>query len=162
MLRRWYWSLLGSLFFRVSFHNWYGVRRVLLGFAGARVSSSFRARPTCLIIHPWGLVAGRETAVGDRAVLDCTNGITLGDFVTISQHSVLWTTPSPDTRGGPIRVENDGWVSTDAFVGPGVVVGEGAVLGARAAARESLQPWTIYGGDPARALKAREKPRDLY
>lgn len=161
MLRRWYWNWIGSLLFRVSFHNWYGVRRVLLRLAGARVSSSFRARPTSLILDPWGLVAGRETAVGDRAVLDCTNGISLGDFVTISQHALLWTTSSPEVTGGPIRVENDGWVSTEAFVGPGVVVGEGAILGARSAARTSLAPWTIFGGDPASALKSRPRPREL-
>lgn len=161
MLRRWYWNWIGGPLFRASFHNWYGVRRTLLRLAGANVSASFRVRPSVRILSPWNLIAGSETAVGDRALLDCSHGVTLGDFVTISQYAALWSSDAPGAAAGPIRVGNDGWVSTDAFVYPGVEVGEGAILGARSVAATSLEPWTIYGGEPAKPLKKREKPVEL-
>ena len=44
----------------------------------------------------------------------------------------------------------------NAFVGPKVRVGEGAILGARAVALEDLEPWSIYLGNPATKVRARE------
>ncbi len=62
----------------------------------------------------------------------------------------------------PVVIEEDAWVAAEAFVGPGVVVGTGAVLGARAVTAKSLEPWTIYVGNPARpvapAVKTRRPP----
>ncbi|VTZ26248.1 putative glycose-acyl transferase (fragment) [Methylocella tundrae] len=55
----------------------------------------------------------------------------------------------------PIRICRYAWVASDAFVGPGVTVGEGAVLGARGVAFKSLEPWTVYGGNPARVIRKR-------
>jgi putative colanic acid biosynthesis acetyltransferase WcaF len=37
-----------------------------------------------------------------------------------------------------------------------VRVGEGAILGARAVALEDLEPWSIYLGNPATKVRARE------
>lgn len=47
------------------------------------------------------------------------------------------------------------FVAANAVVLAGVTVGEGAVLGAGAVASRDLDPWTIYAGIPARAIKAR-------
>jgi galactoside O-acetyltransferase len=47
------------------------------------------------------------------------------------------------------------FVCANAVVLAGVRVGTGAVLGAGAVASKDLEPWTIYVGSPARAVKAR-------
>ena len=47
------------------------------------------------------------------------------------------------------------WICARAAVGPGVQVGEGAVLGMGAIATRSLEPWTVYAGNPASAVRAR-------
>jgi len=63
-----------------------------------------------------------------------------------------------------IRIGDYGWVAADGFVGPGVTVGVGAVLGARGVAMKSLDPWTVYTGNPAQVLRARQfrnAPDDL-
>ncbi|MHC4774963.1 MAG: LbetaH domain-containing protein, partial [Planctomycetota bacterium] len=60
----------------------------------------------------------------------------------------------------PITIHADAWIAADAFVGPGVTVGEGAILGARGCAFSDLEPWTIYGGNPAEVIKARERGSD--
>jgi putative colanic acid biosynthesis acetyltransferase WcaF len=57
----------------------------------------------------------------------------------------------------PVVIEEDAWVAAEAFVGPGVVVGKGAVLGARAVTAKSLEPWTIYVGNPARPVGSRRQ-----
>ena len=58
-------------------------------------------------------------------------------------------------RRPPITIKDDAWIAADAFVGPNVTVGAGALLGARACAFADLDPWTIYGGNPAQAIKPR-------
>ena len=55
----------------------------------------------------------------------------------------------------PIVIEDDAWIAADAFVGPNIRVGQGAILGARGAAFKDLDPWTIYGGNPAKPIRKR-------
>lgn len=57
----------------------------------------------------------------------------------------------------PIEIGSKSWVAAEAFIGPGVTVGEGAVVGARSVAFLSLEPWTIYRGNPAKKLRLRRK-----
>ena len=48
------------------------------------------------------------------------------------------------------------WLGLGALVMPGVTVGEGAVIGARSVLTRDAQPWTVYVGQPARAVGSRE------
>jgi putative colanic acid biosynthesis acetyltransferase WcaF len=59
----------------------------------------------------------------------------------------------------PIDIEDDVWIAADAFVGPQVRAREGAILGARGVALSDLEPWTIYLGNPAVRVRAREFDR---
>ena len=54
-----------------------------------------------------------------------------------------------------IVLEDQVGIASGAFVGPGVVAREGAVLGAHAVAFTALAPWTVYRGNPAKAIKRR-------
>ena len=57
----------------------------------------------------------------------------------------------------PITIEDDVWLAADSFVGPNVIIHEGAILGARGVAMKSLDPWTIYSGNPAVIIRTRDK-----
>lgn len=168
MLPKVLWRIVGSRLFRATFHNWYGVRRAILRAWGATLTPTSRLRPTARIACPWNLTMGRESSIGDHAVVDAHAKVTLGDFVTVSQHAHLFAallgpgaTAYASHRGpAPIHLADDAWISTDGFVGPGVTVGEGAILGSKAVTFRDLEPWTIYGGEPAKPLKKREPPTD--
>jgi putative colanic acid biosynthesis acetyltransferase WcaF len=47
------------------------------------------------------------------------------------------------------------WIGARAIVLPGVHCKEGSVLGAATVTSRDLDPWTVYAGNPARAVKAR-------
>lgn len=151
------WNSVGVPLLRATFHNWYGTRRLILRLFGADVHPTARVRPSARITQPWNLSLGREATVGDRAFIDSTHKVTIGEFATLSQDSLLVThDPAPGApRAGPISVGHDAWIGADAYVGPGVTVGPGAILGAKATTLADLDAWTIYGGDPVRRLKAR-------
>lgn len=160
-LREILWREVGCRVFAGTFHNWYGLRRSILRAFGAKLMPTSKQRPTCIITHPWNLTMGIESAIGDFAYIDCSEPVSIGDYCTVSQYSkvltVLDATPEQAAPRGPIRIEMDAWVAADAMVFPGVTVGEGAILGSRATARASLAPWTIFGGDPLRAIGPRAK-----
>ena len=139
-------------------HGW---RCWLLRRFGARIGRGVRLYASTIIWHPANLAIGDGATVGPRVRLYNQGRISIGARATISQdaHLCASTHDVSDRRFQlllrPITVEDHAWIAADAFVGPGVTVGEGAVLGARAAAFRDLERWTIYSGNPARALKAR-------
>jgi len=61
--------------------------------------------------------------------------------------------------GGKIRIEKFAAVGTNSIVMPGVTMSEGSVLGAGSLLNQDTEPWTIYVGTPARAIKIREKEK---
>jgi putative colanic acid biosynthesis acetyltransferase WcaF len=163
MLPKSLWNPIGATLLRLTFHNWYGARRRILRAWGATLADATRIRASARISAPWNLTMGEESSIGNKAVIQADAPITIGRFVTISQHATLFASamgPGAEAYAkhagpAPITIADDAWISTDAFVGPGVNVGEGALLGSKASAFSDLDPWMIYGGDPARPLKAR-------
>ena len=48
-------------------------------------------------------------------------------------------------------------IGAGAIVLPGVTMAEGSVLGALSMIGRSTEPWTIYGGVPAKPIKQRRR-----
>ena len=101
------------------------------------------------------------------------SGIKINDYCTISSKSTLYST-SDDYSGNflvgpiipkqflnvckqPIIMEKYSQIGAHSLVLPGVTMGEGSVLGAMSLANRHLNPWTIYGGIPAKSIKKRNK-----
>jgi acetyltransferase-like isoleucine patch superfamily enzyme len=57
--------------------------------------------------------------------------------------------------GGQITMEKFSSVGTNAVVFPGITISEGSVIGAGSIVTKDTDPWTIYVGSPARAIKKR-------
>jgi putative colanic acid biosynthesis acetyltransferase WcaF len=95
--------------------------------------------------------------------VDCysVDTVTLGQSAIVSQQAMLCTAShdynDPEFRliTRPISIGAYAWIGARAFVGPGVNVGDGAVVGAASAVFQSVESWTIVGGNPARILKRR-------
>jgi putative colanic acid biosynthesis acetyltransferase WcaF len=156
------WRLVGQPLMRLTFHNWYGGRRVLLRMFGATLHDTSRIRPSARISHPWNLSVGAHTTIGDHAILFCLGPITIGDRCTISQYAHLCAAGHDYTRREmplimkPITIEDDAWIAADVFVGPGVTVGRDTVVGARSTVLKSLPAARICRGDKAVPIAQRE------
>lgn len=141
-------------------HRWRGF---LAGLFGARLARTAKIYPGVRIWLPSHLEMEEYATLG--AGVDCYNMalIRLGRHVVVSQRATLCAgthdvdSPYFQLEARPIEIEAHAWIAAEAFVGPGVVVGEGAVLGARGVAFKALQPWTVYAGNPAKALKQRRR-----
>ena len=156
------WDLVGQPLMRITFHNWYGLRRRLLNLFGAQIHPTARIRPSVRISYPWRLKVGAHTAVGDNAILFCLGPITIGSRCTISQYAHVcsgshdYTTRAMTLVAKPILIEDDAWIAADVFVGPGVRIGRDTLVGARSTVFHSLPDGMICGGDNAHPIRPRQ------
>ena len=60
---------------------------------------------------------------------------------------------------GEIRFESFASLGTNVVVHPGVTLAEGSVVGSCSLVTADTEPWTIYHGVPARAVRARPREK---
>jgi acetyltransferase-like isoleucine patch superfamily enzyme len=101
---------------------------------------------------------GHFTTISAGCRLICASDAFDGDGFTS-------TTVPPPYRdrvvNAPIVVEDFAGLATNVVVVPGVTIGEGSVVGSCSLVMASTEPWTIYAGTPARALRARPREKML-
>lgn len=138
-------------------------RRLLLRAFGARIASKANIYGSARIWYPANLTMGDHATLGPGANAYCMDRIVLEPYAVVSQGAFLCggshdiEDPHLQLVVRPITIHRRAWIAAEAFVGPGVTVGEGAVLAARAVAVKDLEPWTVYAGNPAKAVKTRNK-----
>ncbi len=159
------WGVAYCLVFRLTFHNWYGIRAALVRAFGGKLGGNVRFRRTVRIEIPWNLDIAQDVSIGDEVILYSLGPIRIGARTFISQYAHLCAGTHDFTRSDypllrpPITIGEDCWIATDAFVGPGVTIGDRTVLGARASAFSDLPPDVVAVGNPAKILRPREFQR---
>lgn len=63
--------------------------------------------------------------------------------------------PIDAVNKGPLVIEDEVWIGTDAILFSGVRVGKGAIISAGAVVTKDVPPYAIYGGTPAKLIKYR-------
>lgn len=58
-----------------------------------------------------------------------------------------------------IHIKRFAGIGTNVVIMPGVTIGEGSVIGACSLVTKDTEPWTIYTGIPAKAVKKRNKEK---
>jgi putative colanic acid biosynthesis acetyltransferase WcaF len=155
------WGVAWLLFARWTpppLHRW---RVFLLRAFGARLARTAHVYPDVQVWSPRNLTMGDFACLG-RAVR-CYNvaAVIVAEHALVSQGAYLCTAshdfedPGFQLTAAPITINAKAWIAAEAFVGPGVTVHEGALLGARGVTVRDLKAWTIYAGNPARAIRLR-------
>lgn len=156
------WNITWVLLARWTPPNFSRWRLMLLRMFGANIKSGAAISNSAKIWLPRNLTMQKFATIGPR--VNCYNMdlVEVGEFTTISQGAVLCggthdiSDPDFQLVARSIKIGDHVWIAAEAFVGPGVSVGNGAVLGARSCAFRDLEPWTVYGGNPAKPLKLRK------
>lgn len=155
------WMLVGRPIFRISFHNWYGFRAVLLRIFGAKIGRGVALRPSVNIEVPWMLDIRDDATIGDYAILYSLGRITVGRRAIISQYAHLcagthdYADHTFKLIRSPVTIGDDVWIGADAFIGPGVTVGALSVVGARSSTYKDLGSKQVFVGNPAKPIKER-------
>lgn len=109
------------------------------------------------------LVVGRESHLHSHTLIDLCADVAVGDSVRTGPFCAFYThnhVPMPGKliwdqipTFAPIHVGSGTWIGHNCCILPGVSIGENSTIATGAVVTRSIQPGTIAGGVPARALK---------
>ncbi len=155
------WYFVNALFFINPLNPLSGIKVKLLRLFGARVGERVLIKPGVNIKYPWHLAIGDDCWIGERVWIDSLTTITIGNNVCLSQGAMLLTgnhnfkSRKFDLMVGKIVLEDGAWIGAQSTVCPGVKVHSHAVLAVGSVAARDLEPYTIYQGNPAVAVRKR-------
>jgi putative colanic acid biosynthesis acetyltransferase WcaF len=155
------WKFVYVFLFQFSPRPMHAWRAFLLRCFGAKLGANVHIYPKASIWAPWNLICADTATIADEAIVYNPSPITLGSHAIVSQQAYLCgATHAYDEPGFPLvsypmSLGDHVWICARATVQPGISVGEGAVLALGSVATGDLQPWTVYGGVPARKIKMR-------
>ena len=152
---------IGNLIFRLSPRPCFALRRSLLRVFGAKVGANVNIYRSALIYYPWNLEIGKDSSIGEWALVYNLGPVTIGERTTISQRAHLcagthdYLNPTLPLIKPPIVIGDEVWVCADAFIGPYVTVANGAVVGACSVVTSDVQAQVVVAGNPAKFVKKR-------
>lgn len=140
----------------------HGIYKRLYGLKLGRDSVIYNS---CELRDPHQITIGDFTSIGDHSILDGRGGLTIGNSVNFSTGVWVWTlqhkvnAPDFGCEAAPVIVEDYAWVSCRTVLLPGVRIGKGAVVAAGAVVTKNVEPYAIVAGIPAK--KIGERSSDL-
>jgi len=162
MVRRVLWYFTNALFFQNPLSAFSYLKVILLRIFGAKIGRGVVVKPSVNIKYPWLLEVGDFSWIGERVWIDNLVKVRIGKNCCLSQGAILLTgnhdysKSSFDLMVGDIILEEGVWIGARSMVGPGVVCRSHAVLLAYSVATNELEPYKIYRGNPAEAIKERK------
>lgn len=147
-----------SLYIRRSIYRMFGVN--------AKQNTVFHYRTE--IRAPWKLTIGKGSIIGDNALLDARNGLTIGSNVNFSSNVSIYTEQhnhrdpffncNEDTEKS-VTIGDRAWIGSNVIVLPGVKIGEGAVCCSGCVVTKDVAPFDVVAGIPAKKVNTR--PQNL-
>ncbi len=115
---------------------------------------------------------GDESFIGCNAVIGAGGGIRIGSHVCIGQSVNIHAENHCFTASNHliieqgvsyqgITIEDDVWIGSKVTILDGVTIGQGAVIGAGAVVTESIPPYAIAVGVPARVIGTRKEEKQF-
>jgi dTDP-4-amino-4,6-dideoxy-D-glucose acyltransferase len=162
---------LGAVGDQVLIHS----RAVLVNCPNIFLGDHIRIDPFVLISAGEGVHIGRNVHIAAYVSIVGAAKVEIGDFAGLSQgvrllsasddfsgaHLTGPTVPEAykSVQSAPVTIGRHVVVGAGSVVLPGCTIGDGATVGAMSLVNETLEPWKIYVGVPARAI--RERRRDV-
>jgi len=125
-------------------------RKIFFRMTGVHIGEGTNITPGLVVNDGYsGLCSiGKRVSIATNVTLVADsnpNNSRLGDQPYVKEHLV---------KQGPVIIEDDVWLGTNAVVLPGVRIGRGAVVGAGAVVTRNVDPFTVVAGVPARPIRA--------
>ena len=148
-------------------------RVTLVGIENISIGSHVRIDPDVILLATGPLTIGCYTHIATGVFIAAKAGFEMKNFANLAHGARVYTI-NDDYSGAhlmgptipeellsldskPVILEEHANIGAGAIVLPGVTLAEGSVLGALSLIGRSTEPWTIYRGVPARAIKQRSR-----
>lgn len=155
------WYFTNIFFFKNSLNPSSAIKVYLLRLFGAQIGNSVVIKPSVSIKYPWRLVIGDYTWIGEHVWIDNLADVKIEAHCCISQGAMLlcgnhnYKKHTFDLIIGKIELKKGVWLGAQTVVCPGVVCQENSILTVGSVATKSLEPNTIYSGNPALPIRKR-------
>ncbi len=143
-------------------------RRFLLRIFGANIGRGVCIKPGVYVKFPWRLSIGDYSWIGENVWIDNLDQVDIGSDCCLSQGAYLctgshdWGRETFDLITSPIKISDQVWICAQSRVAPGVEIGQGAILAFASVAMKNLDPWTIYHGNPSKAVRSRVRSQKKF
>lgn len=148
-------------------------RVTLVGIENISIGSHVRIDPDVILLATGALIIGCYTHISAGVFIAAKAGFEMKNFANIAHGARIYTinddysgehlmgpTIPSELRGvapGAVLMQEHANIGAGAIVLPGVTLAEGSVLGALSLIGRSTEPWTMYGGVPAKPIKERRR-----
>lgn len=159
--------------FEVMFLHWVGsvpihhFRRFFYRLVGVRIGSGSTIHTGAVFYNPSNISLGSDTIVGEKAVLDGRDKLTIGDHVDIASEVMIYNCQhdvhSSDFHAVclPVTIEDYVFIGPRAIILPGVTLKKGSVVAAGAVVTKDVTEKTIVAGVPAQKIGER-RDKELH
>lgn len=143
------------------------IRRLFYRLAGMKIGSGSTIHMLARFYNPENIVIGKDTIVGEGAVLDGRNKLYIGDHVDIASEVMIYNSQhdlnSADFQAvcEPVAIDDYVFIGPRAIILPGVGIGKGAIIAAGAVVTKNVGDYEIVGGVPAKVIGERQQ-KDLH
>jgi putative colanic acid biosynthesis acetyltransferase WcaF len=161
------WYFIGSPLLQSYYLPISSLKVSVLRVFGAKIGKGVRIKPGVRVKFPWRLTVGDYVWIGENAWIDNIAEVSIESHSCISQEVYLctgnhnWNHIDFQLIPAPIYIQESAWIAARSAIGPGVTVGKGAVLTLGGVTGRSLEPMTVYAGNPANPIKKRKLDNNL-
>ena len=145
----------------VPFHH---LRRFAYRVCGVKIGKGSTIHMFASFYNPSNISIGKDTIIGEWAVLDGRAPLIIGDHVDIASNVMIYNAEHDVhsqnfTKPGLEKVEIGDYVfiGPRAIILPGVTLGRGSVVAAGAVVTKDVESLTIVGGVPAKEIGKRDE-----
>lgn len=141
-------------------------KNVILNCPNINLGNHVTLRDNVHIAGNGKLSIGNNTTVNQYTTIGCLKSIIIGQDVMIAPYVyILDVDHNFKDQNIPILdqgynlseviIEDDVWIGTNTIITKGVIIGKGAIIAANSVVTIDVEPFSIYGGSPAKLIKKR-------
>lgn len=148
------------------------VRRFFYRLGGMKIGRGSTIHCGAVFYDSRNITIGKDTIVGENAVLDGRAKLVIGDHVDIASEVMIYNSQHnihsehfaavESAVEEPVVIEDYVFIGPRVIILPGITVGKGAVVGAGAVVTKNVEPFTIVGGVPAQKIGERKNKDPHY
>jgi len=144
------------------------LRNLIWRLSGVSMGKNSTLHTGVRVFDPRQIKIGEGTIIGYGCFIDGRDSVTIGSHVDMASEVMIYSQEHDihasdfHAVSGKVEVGDYVFVGPRAIILPGVTIGEGAVLAAGAVVTKDVEPYTIVGGVPAKAIGPRRLKNPNY